>query len=89
MDTKPTNTLINLFETAVKNFPNNTFLMEKVGEQWQNTTFSQMQSLVYNFGSGLVKLGITPKDNIALLSEGRNNWPRALPKWLPFHLLLA
>ena len=68
------NTLIDLFENSVSKFENNTFLMEKIGDTWVNTTFSQMRDLVYEFGAGLVKLGVKPNDNIALLSEGRNNW---------------
>lgn len=68
------NTLIDLFENSVAQFKNNTLLLEKVGKEWTETTYGQTQELVYRFGAGLVALGVRPKDNIALLSEGRNSW---------------
>lgn len=69
-----TNTLIDLFENSVAKYKDNTFLREKVGKEWTETTYAQTQELVYRFGAGLVSLGVQPKDNIALLSEGRNSW---------------
>lgn len=74
MATSQRNTLIDLFESSVKRYRNNTFLMEKIGNKWINTTYLQMKEQVYRFGAGLVQLGVTPNSNIALLSEGRNNW---------------
>ncbi len=67
-------TIVDVFENSVKSYPNNTFLMEKVGSQWQNTTYQQVQEQVYALGAGLQALGVQKGDNIALLSEGRNLW---------------
>ena len=67
-------TLVDMFENSVSRFRNNTFLMEKIGNEWINTTYGETQEKVYRFGAGLVSLGIMPKDNMALLSEGRNSW---------------
>ncbi len=67
-------TLVDLFEGSVANYPNNTFLKEKIGKEWTNTTYAQVRDKVYELGAGFVKLGVAPKDNMALLSEGRNMW---------------
>ncbi|MFI3248469.1 MAG: AMP-binding protein [Rikenellaceae bacterium] len=68
------NTLIDLFERAVDRFPNNTFLKEKIGAEWQETTYSQMRDQVLRFGAGLAAIGVKKGENAALLSEGRNAW---------------
>ena len=67
-------TLVDLFEESVSTFANNTFLMEKVGSEWQRTSFLQTQETVYRWGAGLQALGVEKGDHIALLSEGRNAW---------------
>ena len=67
-------TLVDLFEGSVANYPNNTFLKEKIGKEWTDTTYAQVRDKVYELGAGFVKLGVAPKDNMALLSEGRNMW---------------
>ena len=67
-------TLVDLFETSVSKFPGNTFLLEKIKDKWTETSYEETRNQVYRFGAGLVELGVEPKDNIALLSEGRNNW---------------
>lgn len=67
-------TIVDVFENSVLKYPDNTFLMEKVGDVWTNTSYSQVKSLVYRLGAGLVSIGVQKGDNIALLSEGRNLW---------------
>lgn len=67
-------TLIDVFENSVRKFPNNTFLKEKHGNEWVNSTYSQVQQQVYELGAGLQAMGVKKGDNIALLSEGRNLW---------------
>ncbi len=67
-------TIIDVFENSVQRYPNNTFLMEKVGSEWLNTSYAQVQKMVYQLGAGLQSLGVKKGDNIALLSEGRNLW---------------
>lgn len=67
-------TIVDVFEHSVQKYPNNTFLMEKVGSEWQNTTYKQVQEMVYRMGAGLQALGVKKGDNMALLSEGRNLW---------------
>ena len=67
-------TLVDLFEESVKQYPNNTFLLEKTGKEFAPTTYSQVKEQVYQLGAGLQALGVKKGDTMALLSEGRNMW---------------
>jgi len=67
-------TLVDLFEESVRNYPNNTFLLEKTGKVFEPTTYTQVKEKVYQLGAGLQALGVKKGDNMALLSEGRNMW---------------
>lgn len=68
------NTLVDLFESSVSQYPNNTFLLEKTGKEFQPTTYLQVKEMVYRLGAGLQSLGVIKGDNMAMLSEGRNMW---------------
>ena len=67
-------TLIDLLDFAVDKYPQNTYLHEKRGDEWHQTTYTETQERVQQFGAGLLKLGVEFGDHIALLSEGRDNW---------------
>ena len=67
-------TIIDLFENSVKLYPNNTFLLEKTGKEFDPTTYAQVKEKVYALGAGLQALGVKKGDTMALLSEGRNMW---------------
>ena len=67
-------TLVDLFESSVKQFPDNPFLWEKTKDKFEPTTYTQVRNQVYTLGAGLVALGVNKGDNMALLSEGRNAW---------------
>ena len=67
-------TIVDVFEASVQQYPNNTFLMEKVGTQWHNSSYADIRDQVYALGAGLQALGVQPGDHLALLSEGRNLW---------------
>ena len=67
-------TIINLFETSVEKYKDNTFLWEKKTTVFEPLTYSQTKEQVYRFAAGLLQIGIQPGDKIALLSEGRNDW---------------
>jgi len=67
-------TLIELFETSVGKFPNNTFLWEKPKDRYVAATYAEIRQLVYDFGAGLMSLGLAKEDRAGLLSEGRNSW---------------
>jgi len=67
-------TLVDLFESSVKQYPNNSFLLEKTKDKFEPATYTQVKDQVYAIGIGLVALGVKKGDNMALLSEGRNAW---------------
>ncbi|MBQ6573162.1 MAG: AMP-binding protein [Bacteroidales bacterium] len=67
-------TIIDLFENSVKLYPNNAFLLEKTGKEFEPTTYAQVKEKVYALGAGLQALGVKKGDTMALLSEGRNMW---------------
>ena len=35
-------TLVDLFEESVRNYPNNTFLLEKTGKKFEPTSYTQV-----------------------------------------------
>ncbi|MBQ8360783.1 MAG: AMP-binding protein [Bacteroidaceae bacterium] len=67
-------TLVDLFEASVKQYPENTFLLEKTGKAFEPTTYREVKQQVYRLGAGLQALGVKKGDTMALLSEGRNLW---------------
>lgn len=67
-------TIIDLFESKVKEYSDNPFLWEKKDGQYQSTSYAATHKLVYQFAAGLMNLGVQKGDRIALLSEGRNDW---------------
>ena len=67
-------TIIELFETAVNNFPNNPYLWEKKDGKFTETTYSQTREQVIKLAAGLVSIGMKKGDRAGLLSDGRNDW---------------
>lgn len=68
-------TIPQLFEKSVKQFPNNTLVLEKDSSKvYKPITYSEIQSSVYSFACGLLNIGIKHGDRLALLSEGRSEW---------------
>ncbi len=67
-------TLIELFETSVAKFPNNPQLWEKLTDKYVPSTYKEVQQSVYQFGAGLMALGLKKGERAGLLSEGRNYW---------------
>jgi long-chain acyl-CoA synthetase len=67
-------TIIDLFESSVKKYADNTFLWEKKKDKFEPTTYAETKKEVYRLAAGLIQLGVRPGDKIALLSEGRNDW---------------
>ena len=67
-------TLIELFETSVRSFPDNPYLWEKLTDKYEASTYKEVQQSVYQFGAGLMSLGLRKGERAGLLSEGRNYW---------------
>jgi len=70
-------TLPALFESCVERFASNVLVREKKGGTWQDTTFAEMRTLVHRCAAGLMDLGLAKGDRVALISEGRREWPAA------------
>jgi len=67
-------TIPGFFEENVNKFSDNIFLLEKKGAAYQGSTYQQVKELVVQFAAGLLSVGVSKGDRIALLSEGRNAW---------------
>lgn len=67
-------TIPDFFEENVNKYPDNIYLWEKTGSEFEGTTYKQVKVLVEQFAAGLLSLGVKKGDRIALLSEGRNAW---------------
>jgi len=67
-------TIIQLFEKSVEQYPNNPFLWEKNDGIYSSQSYKELQTEVHLLAAGLHALGIKKGDRIGLLSEGRNAW---------------
>ncbi|MBP1668161.1 MAG: long-chain-fatty-acid-CoA ligase, partial [Bacteroidetes bacterium] len=67
-------TLIHLFEECVEKYADNVYLLEKKNNKYSGATYREVKEKVYQFGAGLIEIGVKKGDRIALLSEGRNDW---------------
>ena len=79
MSTLPSNptTLPALFEAVSQRFAGNTLVLEKHDGAWQPTTYAQMRALVHRCAAGFLALGLQKGDRVALIAEGRREWPVA------------
>ena len=67
-------TIIDLFESSVEKFGDRDFLLEKVTDKFEPTTYAQTREIALTTGAGLVALGIQPKQTVSILAEGCNAW---------------
>jgi len=67
-------TIIELFETAVANYPNNVYLWEKQDGKYEGTTYKETHIQVLKLAAGLIELGFKKGDRAGLVSDGRNDW---------------
>ncbi len=67
-------TIIDFVEKYTAKFAGNTFLWEKVGDEWTKTTYAETKAQAYKIGAGLMALGLQKGDKVSFLSEGRNLW---------------
>ena len=70
----PARTLIELLETSVEKFGDDVYLMEKVGDQYEGTTYREAREQIHLFSAGLQALGLEKGDRVAHIAEGRNLW---------------
>ena len=67
-------TIIDFVEKYVAKYSSNTFLWEKVGDEWTKTNYTQTKEQAYRIGAGLMSLGFQKGEKVSFLSEGRNLW---------------
>ena len=67
-------TIIELFETAVLNYPDKVYLWEKKGGKYEGTTYKETRQQVLSLAAGLVDIGFKKGDRAALVADGRNDW---------------
>ena len=67
-------TIIDFVEKYVAKYSSNTFLWEKVGADWTQTTYAQTKQDAYRIGAGLMAMGFQKGEKVSFLSEGRNLW---------------
>ena len=64
-----------LFEASVERFADNVLVRERHDGTWQDTTYGEVRALVHRCAAGLRDLGLAKGDRVALISEGRREWP--------------
>ncbi len=67
-------TIIELFETAVANYPDNVYLWEKSNGKYRGTTYINTRTKVLNLAAGLIDIGFKKGERAALIADGRNDW---------------
>jgi long-chain acyl-CoA synthetase len=67
-------TIIELFETAVVNYPDNVYLWEKTKSEYEPTTYKETREQVLNLAAGLIQMGFKKGDRAGLVADGRNDW---------------
>ena len=65
-------TIIDFVEKYTRQWAEKTYLREKVGDTWTETSFDQTRKEAYRLGAGLMALGLGKGERVALLSEARN-----------------
>lgn len=70
-------TLPELFEAAAERFSANTLVLEKKSGAWTGTTYAELRGLVHRCAAGFLDLGLAKGERVALISEGRREWPVA------------
>lgn len=68
------NTLIDIIPHQIKNFPKEDSVCGKENGIWKKYSSQQVQEMADKVSLGLLKFGIKPKDNIAIISNNRPEW---------------
>ncbi len=66
--------IIDYFEERVRRFEEKTLLWEKHDGKFQPSTYKEVHNHVLALAAGLINIGTSKGDRLALLSEGRNDW---------------
>ncbi len=67
-------TINQFFEVYAEKYANNPMMLEKIGDTWKSSSYSEIREKVHQFAAGLISLGLQHGDRVSLISEGRNAW---------------
>ncbi len=67
-------TIIQLLESSAEKYADNPYLLEKKTDHYEALTYKETKEQVYLVAAGLLALGISKGDRIALISESRSDW---------------
>ena len=70
----PQRTIPRLFETSVEKYAQNILMWEKRNDRFAGSSYLAIRDAVYQFAAGLMSMGVSKGDRIALIAEGRNDW---------------
>ena len=67
-------TIVEMFEHTVAQYPDHNFILENQGQGYRGMTFAEVHAAVLSLSQGLVEMGVRPGDRVAILSENRAEW---------------
>ena len=67
-------TIIELLENSTQRYANNPYILEKKTDRYEALTYSETRDEAYKVAAGLLALGVSKGDRIALISESRTDW---------------
>jgi len=67
-------TIIDFVERYANQYGQRTFLREKVGDEWTETSYKKTRDEGRILAAGFMALGLNKGEKVALISEGRNLW---------------
>ncbi len=70
-------TIADLLPLAVKKYGDKAAQRYKVGEEWLDSSYSELGEVVREVALGLVDLGIEPGDKVSILAHTRPEWTHA------------
>ncbi|MCW2928346.1 MAG: long-chain fatty acid--CoA ligase [Thermoleophilia bacterium] len=70
-------TLHAMFIESARTHASKTAYLQRDGEDWVETSYTEALTSVERIGAGLIHLGVTPGDRVAILSMSRREWSLA------------
>jgi len=67
-------TIIELLENSSQKFADNPYIFEKKTDRYEALTYRETKEQVYKTAAGLLALGVSKGDRVALISESRTDW---------------
>ncbi len=67
-------TINSFFEGYAAKYADNPMMLEKIGDTWIKSSYTEIKEKVHQFAAGLMVLGLEKGDRVSLISEGRNAW---------------